>query len=48
MEFTMIDSGEGSKERKSQHALGLAGLRELIRRRRPPAAAGRPTILFQF
>jgi hypothetical protein len=29
--------------------LGLAGLRELIRRRRPPAAAaGRPTILFQF
>jgi hypothetical protein len=32
----------------SQHALGLAGLRELIRRRPPAAAAGRPTILFQF
>ena len=28
--------------------LGLAGLRELIRRPPPATAAGRPTILFQF
>jgi hypothetical protein len=33
----MMAGSRKPKEKKSQHALALAGLRELIRRRRPPA-----------